>query len=249
MFKGFYNLTSGVITHQQNLNVIANNMMNISTPGYKQDIYTATTFKEAMYSRVGNQSGEGPEIGNQSYIRAVSDIVTDFKEGIVENTDYALDFAIRGEGFFAVENNAGQVSYTRNGNFSLDDQGYLCLPGVGYVLNAQGGRIHLGTDQISGDSQGFIYNSTGAQLGQLGVYTFAEGTELKRNAQGLFEGTGAVLAQGSEVLNKYVERSNTDMVKQMSDMITYQRSLQSATQVIKMYDSIMSKASNEVGRL
>ena len=51
MFKGFYNLTSSMLTHQQNLNVIANNMVNISTAGYKQDLYTASTFDDVMYSR------------------------------------------------------------------------------------------------------------------------------------------------------------------------------------------------------
>ena len=55
MFKGFYNLTSSMLTHQQNLNVIANNMVNISTAGYKQDLYTASTFDDVMYSRMGNK--------------------------------------------------------------------------------------------------------------------------------------------------------------------------------------------------
>jgi flagellar basal body rod protein FlgG len=57
MFKGFYNLTSSMLTHQQNLNVIANNMVNISTAGYKQDRYTASTFDDVMYSRMGNKPG------------------------------------------------------------------------------------------------------------------------------------------------------------------------------------------------
>ena len=81
MYKGFYNLTSGVLTHQRNLNVIANNMVNISTPGFKQERYTATTFDDVMYSRVGNLDGEGSEIGRQSYIRATSEIYTDFAQG------------------------------------------------------------------------------------------------------------------------------------------------------------------------
>ena len=68
MFKGFYNLTSSMLTHQQNLNVIANNMANISTAGYKQDLYTASTFDDVMYSRMGNKHNTGQEIGRQSYI-------------------------------------------------------------------------------------------------------------------------------------------------------------------------------------
>ena len=87
MFKGFYNLTSGVLTHQRNLNVIANNMVNVSTPGFKQERYTATTFDEVMYSRVGNKDSQGPEVGEQSYIRATSEVYTDFTQGTLEPTD------------------------------------------------------------------------------------------------------------------------------------------------------------------
>ena len=66
---------------------------------------------------------------------------------------------------------------------------------------------------------------------------------------GLFTGEGAQPAETFEVLNQYLERSNTDMVKQMTEMITYQRALQSAAQVSKMYDQLMSRATGEVGRL
>lgn len=249
MFKGFYNLTSGVLTNQRNLNVIANNMTNISTPGYKQDTYTATTFDEVMYSRVGNKDSKGPEIGRQSYIRATSDITTDFTQGVLEPTELPLDFAINGEGFFAIRPDGGNVAYTRSGNFSLDEEGYLCLPGYGRVLNPQGEAIELWTDRVHADSQGIIYDQNDNALGQIGVYTFADPAGLERNAQGLFQGAGAEATQASKVLNGYVERANTDIVKQMSDMITFQRSLQSTAQVMKMYDSLMTKATNEIGRL
>ena len=249
MFKGFYNLTSGVLTHQRNLNVIANNMVNVSTPGFKQERYTATTFDEVMYSRVGNKDSEGPEIGNQSYIRATSDIYTDFTQGTLEPTGLALDFAINGEGFFAVRGDNGAVAYTRSGNFSLDDDGYLCLPGQGRVLNPQGQPIRLSTDKVHADANGVIYYNGGGTLGQVGVFAFNNNAALQRNDQGLFTGGGAQAIQTSEVLNGYVERSNTDVVKQMTEMITYQRSLQSAAQLMKMYDSLMTKATTEVGRL
>ena len=149
MFKGFYNLTSAMLTHQHNLNVIGNNMVNISTAGYKQERYTASTFDDVMYSRVDVNHSSGTEIGRQSYIRAASQIYTDYSQGIPEPTDLPLDFAIVGDGFFAVQDQEGEVAYTRMGNFSLDDRGYLCLPGFGQVLNPQGqpiyqiGRAHV----------------------------------------------------------------------------------------------------------
>ena len=249
MYKGFYNLASGVLTHQRNLDVIANNMVNVSTPGFKQDRYTATTFDEVMYSRVGNKDSIGTEIGGQSYIRATSDVETDFTQGTLEPTGLPLDFAISGEGFFAVENEDGEVFYTRNGNFSLDDEGYLCLPGYGRVRSTDERPLRLQTDQITVDAQGMINYLEGGILGQIGVYTFEDNANLQRDDLGFFTGDGAELSGTAKILNGYVERSNTDVVKQMTDMIAYQRSLQSATQVMKMYDGLMNQATTEIGRM
>lgn len=254
MFKGFYNLTSAMLTHQQNLNVIGNNMVNISTSGYKQDRYVATTFDDVMYSRVDVNHSQGTEIGRQSYIRAPSEIYTDYSQGIPEPTDLPLDFAIVGDGFFAVQDPEGNVSYTRMGNFSLDEEGYLCLPGFGQVLSAQGQPILLTTDKIRSDKQGVIYydqpidRGGTVTLGQIGVYSFEDNQALERDDRGLFTGEGAQQSQNYEIWNRYLERSNSDMVKQMTEMITYQRALQSAAQVTKIYDQLMTKASTDVGR-
>ena len=249
MFKGFYNLTSGMLTHQHNLNVIANNMVNISTAGFKQERYTATTFDEVMYSRVGNKDSQGPEIGEQSYIRAASEITTDFTQGTLEPTGMALDFAISGDGFFAVQDAEGEIAYTRMGNFSLDEEGYLCLPGFGRVLDPNGEEIYLATDKLHGDAQGVLHYEEGGVLGQIGVFTFEDYAALERNPRGLFVGENAQQAQNYEMVNGCVERSNADMVKQMTEMITYQRALQSAAQVSKMYDQLMTKAVTDVGRM
>ena len=249
VFKGFYNLTSSMLTHQQNLNVIANNMVNISTAGYKQDLYTASTFDDVMYSRMGNKHNTGQEIGRQSYIRAASQIYTDYTQGTLEPTGIALDFAIHGDGFFAVQDPDGGIAYTRMGNFSLDDEGYLCLPGYGQVLDPELQPIYLGTDQIYGGNQGTIYYDEGGLIGQLGVFLFEDTGALERNGEGLFVGAQGTAAQDAEVLNGYLERSNTDIVKQMTEMITYQRALQSAAQVSKMYDQLMTKAATEIGRM
>lgn len=249
MFKGFYNLTSGMLTHQQNLNVIADNMVNVSTAGYKQERYTATTFDEVMYSCVGNKNGSGDEIGQQSYIRATSDIVTDFTQGTLEQTGSAMDCAINGEGFFAVKKPSGEVVYTRMGNFSLDEDGYLCLSDFGRVLNFDKNEIQLMTDRIHVDSQGVLRYEDGGVLGQIGVFAPDDNADLQRDENGFFIGDDLQQAQNYEIVNGFIERSNTDLTKQMTDMITFQRALQSAAQVSKMYDQLMTKATTEVGRM
>jgi flagellar basal-body rod protein FlgG len=250
MFKGFYNLTSGMLTQQQNLNVVANNMVNISTAGYKGQQYTATTFDEVMYARVGNKEKDYQALGQQSYIRATSQIYTNYDQGTPEPTGLPLDFALGSEGFFAVQRTDGQVAYTRAGSFSIDEEGYLCLPGQGRVLDPQGQEIQLNTDRVIGDSTGRIYSEAdNTLLGQIGVYDFDDYSTLVYDSQGLFTGEGATVVETPDVYWSYLERSNVDMVDQMTEMMTCQRAFQSAAQLTKMYDQIMTKATTELGRL
>ncbi len=249
MFKGFYNLTSGMLTQQRHLNVVGNNMVNVSTAGFKQSVYTATTFDDVMYARVGNKEKIYTDIGRQSYIRANSEIYVNFDQGIPEPTNIPLDFAIYGDGFFAVRDGDGNVSYTRAGSFSLDEEGYLCFPGTGRVLDPQGQTILLETDKITADAQGNIFNENGGFLGQVGVYAFEDNGQLVHNDNGFFTGDGAQAVENPTLMWKYVERSNVELIKQMTDMITCQRALQSCASVTKMYDEVMAHAASDVGRM
>lgn len=249
MFKGFYNLTSGMLTQQQNLDVVSHNLVNISTAGYKEERYTATTFDEVMMNRVGNEEKIYTDIGEASSMRVSSQIYTNYDQGVPEYTNIPLDFAINGDGFFAVQQDGGQMVYTRSGSFSLDEEGYLCFPGQGRVMGVDNQPILLITDKIKADGQGRIFTEDGGYLGQLGVFAFEDNGALEHNDEGMFTGGGAVLVENPNLYWKYLERSNVDMVKQMTEMLTCQRALQSAAQVAKMYDQLMSKATTDIGRL
>ena len=251
MFKGFYNLTSAMLTQQRNLNVVSDNLVNVSTAGYKESRYLASTFDDVMYHITGNKKKEYTEIGRQSYIRANDEIYINYRQGILEPTDIPLDFAIYGDGFFAIQGDGGNRVYTRAGSFSLDEEGYLCFPGQGRVLNPQGQTIYLGTDKIIADEHGNIYEEGEERnyLGQIGVYEFANVEQLEYNEQGMFVGGQGNAANNPIVYWKYLERSNTDMIRQMTEMLTSERSLQSAAQVTKMYDEVMGHAASDVGRL
>ena len=249
MFKGFYNLTSGMLTQQRNLNVVSNNLVNVSTAGFKEDRYTATTFDEVMYSRVGNKMKEYIPIGEQSYIRGSSRVYTLYDQGVMEPTGIKLDFGIEGEGFFAIQGEDGQTVYTRAGSFSLDNEGYLCFSGWGRVLNPDGEAIRLGTDKIKADGQGRIFAENGGLLGQIGVYSFEDNGQLEHNDQGLFIGNGAQVVENPVIYWQHLERSNVDMIQQMTEMLTCQRALQSAAEVSKIYEEVMTKAATSVGQM
>lgn len=252
MTKGFYNLTSGILSQGRRLDVIANNMTNLATAGYKAETYTDRTFQEVLISRVGNKDKSGATvIGEESYILAPDQLYVDYTQGSFKETGLPLDFAIQGDGFFAIQTDDG-IQYTRDGNFSLNDSGQVTLSGHGLVLGTDGQPITLGTDRIRADGQGRIYSEDGSNyLGQLGVFTFADNGQLEKAESGLFDpgGQQAQAAQNSEILWKYQEESNVDMLREMTQMLTAQRALQGGAQVLKLYDALLSKATTEVGRL
>ena len=250
MMKGFYNLTSGMASQQNRLNVVANNMTNISTAGYKAEHYTDRTFDEVMVSRIGNidKSHYQTMETYQSHILAPDHLYTDFIQGSLEETNLPLDFAIQGEGFFAIQTVDG-VAYTRAGSFTLDNEGYLCLSELGRVLDREGNPIQLPTDKLDVDAQGNLSTQGGEYLATLGVFMFPDNGELERTPYGLFTGDGAQLNENATILQKDVERSNVDMVKEMVNMMSTQRALQSAAQMSKIYDQVLQRVVNDIGRM
>ena len=250
MIKGFYNLTSGMLSQGRRLDVIANNITNISTAGFKAEQYTDRTFDEVMAVRVGNlDKSHYEELPVwQAHILAPDHLYTDFQQGAPEETNLPLDFAIIGDGFFAIDTGDG-VAYTRAGSFTLDGEGYLCLSELGRVLDREGQPIQLPTDKLDADKMGNLYTKDGEYLGNLGVYMFEDNGELERTPYGLFTGDGAQVNEEAEILHKYVERSNVNMVKEMVNMITTQRALQSAAQMSKIYDQIINRVVGDIGRL
>ena len=250
MFRGFYNLTSGMLSQGRRLDVVSNNITNISTAGYKADHYTDSTFQEVMLSRVGNKDkSRSQEIGQQSYILAPSELFTDYTQGGLEETGLPLDFAIDGEGYFAIDRE-GQVAYTRAGSFTLDDEGYLTLAGQGRVLDDEGQAIQLPTDKLYVDQTGGIYSEISRNyLATLGVYSFPDNGALEQNDRGLFTGGGAAISENYTILHGAVERSNVNMVQEMVSMMTTQRALQSAAQMSRIYDQVITRATSELGRI
>lgn len=249
MFQGFYNLTSGILTQTRNQNVISNNMTNVSTPGFKSDKYMATTFREELMYRSGNiDKSNKTEIGTMAMVRASDETVTDFEPGAVEETNEIFDVALQDNGFFMVQTENG-IGYTRDGSFILDDQGYLALPSVGRVVG-RNGQIRIGTDKIAIDSSGRIFSEDGRiQYGQIAVVDFNNYDNLEKGGNGVFYTNQQAVAADGKMLWKYLERSNVDSVQEMVNMMSSQRALDSASQVLKMYDQIMGKVVTEIGKV
>lgn len=256
MLRGLYTLTSGMLTQQRKLDSISNNMANQSTPGFKRDSVIATTFQEELAVRVENTDrSETAPLGTISMIVTPDETVSDFEQGAFDNTERPLDFALSGNGFFEVQRPDGSMVYTRNGSFTLDDEGSLYLQHVGRVMGVDGGPIQLETDRVTTDKTGTIHLLDGGQpIGQIRVVDFNDYHLLVKNGEGMFQNADPQNVSGTNppttaVLEKNVERSNVDSVTEMVSMIASQRALQSSSQIIKIYDQIMAKATSEIGRV
>lgn len=248
MFKGFYGLTSGMLTQNRNLNVISNNMVNVLTPGYKKDTYLSGTFKDEMFVRSGNKDREDQtQIGSTSMIRASYGTAVDFSQGSFKETGSNLDVALVDKGFFQIQTQNGTV-YTRNGSFMIDDGGYLALSGVGRVMGA-GGPIYMPTTSISINDSGEIYSNDGTMIDKIRVVDFADYDQLTKTDQNLFTSTAPAMNSNTGMVWKSLESSNAEPVDQMTAMMTSQRNLQSAAQVLKMYDQLMGKVTTEIGKV
>ncbi|MCI8295850.1 MAG: flagellar hook-basal body protein [Lachnospiraceae bacterium] len=268
MYQGFYNLTSGMLTQTRNLNVISNNMVNIQTAGYKRDKMVSTTFQEEMLYRTGKRYKDNKEpMATTSKIRTADRTYVNYEQGSFDVTDGIYDFALGGEGFFCIDTPTG-VRYTRNGSFSVDDEGYLTLNGMGRVQGVGGQPIRIDNEDFTVDKLGNIRvvdrpsgddedygggdeeESNVRQLGTLRVVDFADYEQLHKEDYGMFSTAQAPQeVEQPSILWGTLEKSNVDMVEEMTNMITSQRALQSAAQVLKMYDQVMSKAVTDVGRL
>ena len=256
MYQGFYDLASGILTQRRNLNTISNNMVNIQTAGYKKDNMVSTTFKEEMMIRTGRHNKKNPkDIAMASRIKSAARTYTDYEQGSYETTDGIYDVALNGRGFFAVNTEKGRM-YTRGGSFSVNENGVLELAGVGKVQSEEGHDIVLPGDDFAIDVNGAVYDpkSTGENrtvYGTLKIVDFNHYEALHKEDNNLFSTSEAELTRpATTTVNwKMLEKSNVDMVGEMTTMMSSQRSLQSAAQRLKMYDSVMSKASSDVGRL
>lgn len=263
MYQGFYNLTSGMLTQSRNLNVISNNMANVQTAGYKRDKMVSTTFQEEMLYRTGKRYKEDAQpLATTSKIRAADQTYVNYEQGGFDLTDGILDFAMADKGFFCIDTPAG-VRYTRNGSFHVDNEGYLALNGVGRVQGADGQPIRIDNENFTVDGNGNIsvteVSGGGAdgdtttevrQMGTLRVVDFDDYEQLHKEDYGVFStGQEPRNVEQPAVMWKMLEKSNVDMMEEMVSMMTSQRALQSAAQVLKMYDQIMSKAATDVGRL
>ncbi|NCC86320.1 MAG: flagellar hook-basal body complex protein [Clostridia bacterium] len=247
MVRGFYQLGSGIMSQNKNLSTIANNIANAETTGYKKQMIVTESFENMMISRVNSlDSNAGAQLGAKSMIRTVSETASIHTQGVLKETGRDLDVAIVGEGFFALQTNNG-ITYTRKGDFNVDSEGYLTQGESGRVMGTNG-PIRTGTDNVEFDSNGNVY-ADGQNVGRIATYNFADYNQLTPVKDGYYTSSGGAQQVNTQVKGKTLEGSNVDMSEEITNAIASQRELQTQSQVLKMYDSVLQKATTEIGKL
>ena len=196
MHSGFYTIASGLLTRQREIDTIGNNLANLQTPGYRSDRIVTSAFELGLLKQQEGGAERTLSEGG-SPVTIVGDSVTVMTGGDFQSTGRTLDIAIGGDGFFNVQGQDGTTYLTRNGQFTVDAQGYLALAGMGRVLG-QGGLLQVGSDQVTVDQAGNVYNAAGGLVGTLSITRQADNTVLEKMDNGAFTGNFGTFQRGYE---------------------------------------------------
>ncbi|MDC8784291.1 flagellar basal-body rod protein FlgG [Roseateles koreensis] len=256
MIRSLWIAKTGMEAQQTQLDTISNNLANVGTNGYKR---SHAVFEDLIYQNL-RQSGAntteqtqlptGLQVGLGVRPVATSRI---YSQGSLQQTTNNLDLAIKGNGFFQIQQPDGTTAYTRDGSFQLDaagqivtSNGYTVLPGITIPNNAQSVTIgNDGTVSITVPS-----SATPQTLGQIQLANFVNPAGLDPKGQNLFTetassgtpNTGAPNANGLGALQQgFVETSNVNVVEELVSMIQTQRAYELNSKAVQTSDQMLQK--------
>ncbi len=253
MNSGMYSALAGNLAAMERMDVIASNLANVTTAGFKKD---RLTFESVL---AGNQNPPAVPPGQTADpVLLQAKMTTDFSPGALVQTGNPLDLALQGDGFFVVSTPNG-VAYTRQGNFRLANDGTV-ITNDGYPVlsrdSQQPIKIDL-TGQTGGgkpvvDNQGNI-TLNGEAVGSLAIVDFPKPYQLTKQAGALFmaaAGAVATPAAGTTtVAQGALEQSNVDAVSEMVQMVDANRYFESCQRVVRSFDAMATKAASDLGRV
>lgn len=255
-----YTAKAALVAQQRRIDVIANNMANINTTGYKT---VRADFKDNLYSTMTRNVQPQDDVnllrGSGTQLGAT---VRDFRNGINLLTGLPNNFLIDGRGFFTVNDIAGEKAYTRNGEFQISSEGestYITTPTGLYVLDESGQKIDTkgyAFTQLIVQSDGTIQHldeATGQfeTLGKFGIASFTNLQGLEAGGGSLFyetENSGAATPDPTSVIHQSaLENSNVDIAVEMTRVIRAQRAFSLASRALTTADE-MDGTANQLYR-
>ncbi|MGN0612707.1 MAG: flagellar hook-basal body protein [Porcipelethomonas sp.] len=238
MLAGFYTAASGILVQQRNINEIGNNITNSQTVGYRSRRLVQSTFEQNLLTRY--EGGKYTEIGEGDPASLVDIVETNFNPSSLEDTDWPYDMALAGEGFFNIQGEERQY-LTRNGNFNIDDQGYLVMDGVGRVMG-ESGDLYIGGPGFTVTNEGYVFDQNNRYVDKLLITQPAEGADIYKYDNGMYVTDNAQVYENPTVYQNTLERSNVDMNQEYTRLIEAQRNLQACATALTTIDTMNAKA-------
>ena len=259
MIRGIQTAASAMRTQMARQEVLAMNMANYATPGYKQE-YAPVDGISLCVDRVARDSQQRfallgsslPEIGSLGTDVGVARVEVDFRQAPLEETHRPLDVALEGDGFLEVRTPEGDC-YSRGGALHLDASNRLVTDEGYFVLGPDGQPLTLGSGTVSVDRHGTI-SVEGGGIGQLSVVEFEPGTLLAKLGNGLYTPDNPDVAPPMRAVNTvvrqgFLERSNVDHISTMTEMLSGLRAYQASQRMLLAQDELLGQAVNAVGRV
>ena len=266
MSKGIYTAVSGAIAQSARLDTIANNLANVNTTGFKRD---GQLFREYLTSyekepgtitvpRIPASIDSFYDVngGDKSYVDAAGTF-TDFSQGPMKVTGNKLDVAIEGNGFLEVATPQG-VRMTRSGNLAVDSEGRLVTKQGFPVLKEGAGDTASRTIKLAGANvtispNGEVFDGPAA-VGKLSIVEVGNLESMRKIGASLYTTKDTIdpkmsPSKTAQLHQGFLEQSNVNTVREMTDMITATRTFESAQKGIQAYDQMMGKAVNDVPKL
>ena len=253
MIRGIYTALSGMLSRQIQQETLSNNISNMNTPGYKEDNAIIKSFDRVLIENkdkyVNGKNVKNP-VGSMDLKAGIDTVKTNYEQGIMNSTGRKLDFAIQGNGFFTVDDGKGNETYTRDGTFKVDTQGYL--------VNSEGLKV-IGLD-AAGNKEQIKVNDPDFELNKDGTFPSANGVTkfcisnfnntdlLTKDSLNNYRTTETPqILQNVSVKQSTLEKSNVDAVSAITNMISISRSYESNQKVLQTIDDTVSKAVNDLG--
>ena len=254
MLYGLYLSAAGVMTNSYRQDVIANNLANSETVGFKKDLATFRQRATASKEMPGEAGFSNPLLDRIGGGTLADPTLVDASQGDFEGTNNPLDVAIQGPGYFLVDDHGAQ-RLSRDGQFMINRGGTLIQSGGANlpVLDAAGKPIQLdGTlaDQTSIGQDGTISQGN-LPVAHLGVVDVPDPAALRNQGATLFSypDMAAATPSGSLLKGEFVERANVDPASEMAALMDTQRQLEANANMIHYQDATLDKLVNSVGKI
>lgn len=257
MVKGLYTAHTGMIHQQKRLDVISNNLANSATVGYKKEGATARAFNDELAIKIKDASEAfvNRGLGGMSMGVKFGETYRDYSQGSLRITDNDYDLALSGEGFFQIaftdKQGATTTKLTRDGNFTINVEGYMVTKDGDFVLGTDGAPIQIDPNvKATIDVAGRILQDdvVVANISVVDVDDYNYLQKYGENLYDLVEG-GQLTESVAAVEQGCLEQSNVQVVREMVEMINVTRAYETNQKAIQAVDSMLDKAVNQVGRV